>query len=117
MMRIIQNLRIGTKLAITSLLSILLIGGIIFAQTSGNASVRKANEIAIAQQAIARDAIDVKASIRGMQIGIRDLRLAIVPEDLGKASDSIAARLEPIVGFVDEMLKMARSAEDRDGIE
>jgi methyl-accepting chemotaxis protein len=117
MMRIIQNLRIGTKLAITSLLSILLIGGIIFAQMTGNASVRKANEIAIAQQAIARDAIDVKASIRGMQIGIRDVRLATAQEDLEKASDYIAARLESVGGFVDEMLKLARSAENRERIE
>ena len=116
-MRIIQNLRIGTKLAITSLLSILLIGGIIFAQMTGNASVLKANEIAIAQQAIARDAIDVKASIRGMQIGIRDVRLATAQEDLEKASDYIAARLESVGGFVDEMLKLARSAENRERIE
>jgi hypothetical protein len=44
MMRTIQNLRIGTKLAITSLLSVLLVGGMIYGQMSGNASTREGSE-------------------------------------------------------------------------
>ena len=80
MIRIVQNLRIGTKLAISSALSIFLIGGMIFAEMSGNTSVRARTETANAQQTIARDAIDAKASIGGMQTGVRDVRLAGVPE-------------------------------------
>jgi hypothetical protein len=38
MITLIQNLRIGTKLAITSALSILLVAGMIFAQMSGNSA-------------------------------------------------------------------------------
>jgi methyl-accepting chemotaxis protein len=117
MIRIIQNLRIGTKLAITSALSILLIAGMIFAQMTGNAAVRKANEDAIAQQTIARDAIETKASVRGMQIGVRDIRLAMAPADLQKAGDYIAARLKSVHGFSEEMLKISRSAENRERIE
>jgi methyl-accepting chemotaxis protein len=116
MMRIIQNLRIGTKLAVTSAFSILLIGGMMFAQISGNAAVGKANEIANGQQTIARDAIDAKASIRGMQTGARDIRLASTPADLQKATDYLAARLKSVNGFSDEMLKLSRSQENRDRI-
>jgi hypothetical protein len=117
MMRIIQNLRIGTKLAIASALGILLVGLMIFSQMAGNATVRKANEGTVAQQTVARDAIDAKASVRGMQVSTRDVRLASTPADLQKASDSLAARLKSVDGFVGEMLKSVRSAESRERIE
>jgi methyl-accepting chemotaxis protein len=117
MTRIIQNLRIGTKLAIASVLSVLLVGLMIFSQMSGNAAIRRANEGAIAQQTIARDAIDTKASIRGMQVGVRDVRLASAPADLQKAGDYIAARLKSVNEFAEEMLKVSRSAENRERIE
>jgi methyl-accepting chemotaxis protein len=117
MMRIIQNLRIGTKLAITSALSILLIAGMIVAQMSGNAAVRKANESGIEQQSIARAAVETKAALRGMQIGVRDIRLAGAPANLQKANDFIAARLKSANEYVGEMLKLSRSAENRARIE
>ena len=40
MSRMIMNLKIGTKLAITSLLGILLVGGMVYTQMRGNAGVR-----------------------------------------------------------------------------
>ena len=83
MTKIFTNLRIGTKLAITSVLSILLIAMMIFGQMSGNAAVRKMNESAVAQQTVGHDAMEVRASVRGMQIGVRDVRLApVLPRPL-----------------------------------
>jgi methyl-accepting chemotaxis protein len=116
MMKIIQNLRIGTKLAVTAVFSILLIGGMIYAQIAGNAAVRNANELANGQQTIARDAIDTKASIRGMQTGGRDIRLASTPAELQKAADYLAARLKSVNGFSDEMMKLSHSQENRERI-
>ena len=43
---------------------------------------------------MARDAAEVKASMRGMQIGVRDVRLANNAADLQKANDYLAARLK-----------------------
>jgi methyl-accepting chemotaxis protein len=117
MMRIFTNLRIGTKLAITSVLSILLIAGMIFAQMTGNGATRKANDSAIEQQSIARAAIEAKAALRGMQMGVRDIRLAATPESLQKASDYIAARLKSANEFTDEALKLSRNPENRARIE
>jgi methyl-accepting chemotaxis protein len=114
MMRIIDNLRIGTKLAITSLIAILLVGSMIASQMMGNAAVRKANETATVQQAIARLAGDAKASIRGLQIGVRDIRLANSPENLKKANEYAADRLKSVHGYADEMIKLARSAENKE---
>ena len=116
MIRIVQNLRIGIKLAIAATLSILLVGLMIFNQSSGNAVISKANELAIGEQTIARDAIDTKASIRGMQIGVRDLRLASAPADLQKAGDYIAARLKSVNEFTDRILALAHSPENRERI-
>jgi methyl-accepting chemotaxis protein len=117
MMRIIQNLRIGAKLAITSALSILLVAGMIYAQMSGNAAVRKVDENLVDQQAIARDAVEAKASLRGMQVGVRDIRLAANPENLQKAGDYVAARLKSANAFTDAALKLSRNAENRARIE
>jgi methyl-accepting chemotaxis protein len=117
MIRIIQDLRIGTKLAIASALSILLVGLMIFSQMAGNATVSKTNQSAIAQQTIERDAIDAKASIRGMQIGVRDVRLAGAPENLQKASDYIATQLKSVSRLAGEMLKLSHSVENHERIE
>jgi HAMP domain-containing protein len=116
MMRIIQNLRIGTKLAIASALGVLLVVLMIFSQMAGNAAVRKANGNAMEQQTVTRDAIDVKASIRGMQVGVRDVRLANSVENLKKAGDYIASRQKSLDGFADEMLKLVHSPESRERI-
>jgi len=117
MTKILANLRIGSKLAITSALSILLIGVMIYSQMSGNAAVRKMNEIAISQQTVAHDAIEAKASIRGLQIGGRDVRLAGVPSDLQKANEYVEARQKSAMEFSEAMLKLSKSAENRERIE
>ncbi|MGT2437560.1 hypothetical protein ACU4GH_19045 [Bradyrhizobium betae] len=84
-MMFIQNLRIGTKLAITSALTIGLVALMIFLQMSGDADVQKLGAAASQQQTIAQNAAEAKASVRGMQIGIRDIltssSLAEIAED------------------------------------
>jgi methyl-accepting chemotaxis protein len=110
----IQNLRIGTKLAITSLLSILLIGGMILAQMSGNAAVRQANETAIRQQVISQGALGAKAALRGMQIGVRDVRLSNSTADLKAAEDYIASRQKSANEFCDGVLAVSRVKETQD---
>jgi methyl-accepting chemotaxis protein len=113
----IQNLRIGTKLAITSLLTILLIGGMIFAQMSGNAAVRHADEAAGIQQTLAARAIEAKASVRGMMIGVRDLRLATSTDQLQAAQDYLGSRHKAAQGYIGEALKLSKSPENRARIE
>jgi methyl-accepting chemotaxis protein len=113
MMRIIQNLRIGTKLAITSALGVLLVGSMIAGQIYGNAGVRQTYQSALVQQTISRDAIDAKASLRGMQVGIRDLRLASTSTDLQKAKGYLDERLKSVETFADRMSKLSQSSENR----
>ncbi len=76
MMHAIQNLRIGTKLALTSLLSVLLVAGMIFGQIRGNDSNREGSQFQARLNVIVRNAIEAKAAVRGMMIAARDIRLA-----------------------------------------
>ena len=114
MKRIIQNLRIGTKLAVASALGIVLVALMIFSQMAGNAAVGKATDTANIQQKIAQIAVDAKASLRGMQVAVRDIRLANSAENLQKANDYLAARLKSLNGFVDAMTQSARAPENRE---
>jgi methyl-accepting chemotaxis protein len=117
MSRFLLNLSIGAKLGIASGLGVLLVATMVIVQIRSNAAMRHLDARMMGQQTIARDAVDAKASIRGMQIGIRDLRLVNTAADLQKANDYLAARLKSVKTFADEMHKLSKSAENRARIE
>ncbi|MCK1637106.1 HAMP domain-containing protein [Bradyrhizobium sp. 157] len=116
MSRFILNLSIGAKLGIASGLGVLLVGTMVIIQMRANTANRDADARKSVQQTIARDAVDAKASIRGMQIGVRDLRLVNNPADMQKATDYLAARFKSVNRFADDMLNVS-SAENRARIE
>lgn len=62
MLRFVQDLRIGTKLAITSALTIALVALMIFLQMTGNAEVQKLDIAASIHQTITQNAAEAKAS-------------------------------------------------------
>ena len=115
--RLILNLSIGAKLGIASGLGVLLVAAMVISQMRANTMIREVDRNKSAQQTIARDAVDAKASLRGMQTGVRDLRLANNPADLKKASDYLSARLNSTNKFSDDMLKLSHSGENRARIE
>jgi len=117
MSRFLLNLSIGAKLGIASGLGVLLVATMVIVQIRSNATMRDLDVRMTGQQTIARDAVDAKASIRGMQIGVRDLRLVSNPADMQKANDYLAARLKSVNKFADEMHKLSKSAENRARIE
>ncbi len=114
---VVLNLSIGVKLGITSALAVALVSAMVWSQLHGNSTARNLDIQKTDQQTITRDAIDAKASIRGMQMGVRDIRLANAPADMQRANDYLATRLKSVQRFVDEMLKLSRSAENRARIE
>jgi methyl-accepting chemotaxis protein len=114
---VVLNLSIGLKLGITSALAIVLVLGMVWNQLHANATGRDLDARRTAQQAITRLAAEAKASVRGMQMSVRDIRLANTPPDIQKANDYLGARMKSATGYVDEMLKLSRSAENRARIE
>ncbi|MCP3459834.1 methyl-accepting chemotaxis protein [Bradyrhizobium sp. CCGUVB23] len=117
MLSLVQNLRIGTKLAVTSAFGILLVIAMIASQLVGNGNVRRSNEAAFAQQELARDAVEAKLGARSMQLSVRDIRLANNAGELQKASESLVERSRSLGNVVDAMLKLSRSSENRARIE
>ena len=117
MTQMIQDLRIGSKLAITSVLSLLLVGAMIFAQMNGNSAVRQRTEASIQQSTLSRLAVEAKASVRGMMVGVRDLRLATSPGDLQAAQAYLDNRFKGAQAYVGEALKLSKAPENRARIE
>lgn len=115
-MRMIENIGIGMKLAISSMLGILLVAAMVAAQMISNATIQAANDTATIQQTIAKDGIDAKASVRGLQVGVRDIRLAASTDEMQSALEYLSAREKSVLGFCDEMLRLSQSAENRERI-
>jgi methyl-accepting chemotaxis protein len=115
--RLIQNLSIGVKLGIASGLGVVLVATMVIVQIRANAAIRDLEARMSGQQTIARDAAEVKASVAGMQIAVRDLRLANNSADMQKAVDSLAAKLKSANHYSDEMLRISKAPENRARIE
>ncbi|MHC4045064.1 methyl-accepting chemotaxis protein [Bradyrhizobium sp. 23AC] len=117
MLSLVQNLRIGTKLAISSALGILLVLAMIAGQVIGNGNVRRSSQTASEQQELAREAVESKLAARTMQLAARDIRLANNSDELQKARDALAERAGHLVKVADAMLTLSRVPENRARIE
>ncbi|HEY0327562.1 MAG TPA: methyl-accepting chemotaxis protein, partial [Rhodopseudomonas sp.] len=103
MLRIIQNVRIGTKLWIASALGILLIGCMIYGQVTGSAMVRQAQDNSVRVLSFARAAAETKASVHGMEVALSDVMLAATPEAIRAATDTFTLRHREAGRFLAEV--------------
>src|SRR5215208_1644588 len=110
MSRFLLNLSIGAKLGIASGLGVLLVATMVIVQMRANVAMRDLDARMSGQQTIARDAVDAKASLRGMQIGTRARPPPNKGADLQKARDYLWPRLRSIKKFPDERLKLPNPA-------
>jgi methyl-accepting chemotaxis protein len=113
----ISDIRIGSKLIVMSALGVLLVGGMVFGQLSGNRDVRDSNDTAFNQQRLARAVVEAKAAARGMQVGLLDLRLAATGPELGKAKQALADRYKSFHDYVDPLVAEAKEPETRTALE
>src|SRR5580704_5232944 len=97
----LNNLSIGTKLVMMSGLGISVMAGMIAILLLGNASVRGATDETNLQQTIRMRESDTRPATRGMQTGLRDVRLALSFDDSKKAMDNFHDRLKAANRFVD----------------
>src|SRR5262249_10550593 len=65
-------------------------------------------------QIIVANALDAKASVRGMQIAVRDLRLAATPENLKAAMDYLGQRHNSVAKYADVVMSLATLPETRE---
>ena len=89
MTRLIENLRIGTKLGIAAGLGVLFIVLGIGNQLMSNSAVRERQAGAFARGETARAAIEAKSAARGLQVGALNIRFATSDEE-GRRSRTYA---------------------------
>ncbi|MBB3396029.1 methyl-accepting chemotaxis protein [Rhizobium sp. BK060] len=106
--------RISTKLAMLSVLGILLVTVMIVTVWQGSAYVHERTAYQRDMLLISREMVEAKAAVRGMQIGVRDLRLSTSAEGIAKASSSIAERHETASKFLDVTLNGMQSHDERE---
>jgi hypothetical protein len=107
----LSNIRIGIKLAIMSGLGVLLVAAMMATQMLGSAAVRSSIETAVRQALLTQSALDAKASLRGLQVGVRDIRLARSADDLAKAMTYLHEREASITKSLNEAGQFSRKAE------
>jgi methyl-accepting chemotaxis protein len=116
-LKMLSKLHIGAKLAAVSGIGIVFVGAMVANQMIGSTTVTGSSDAAIAQRTLSQIATDIKASARGMMVGVRDLRLAMTPEEAQKALAYVQARNGSIMKFVTEAQKIAHLAANRERFE
>jgi methyl-accepting chemotaxis protein len=104
------DVAIGTKIAITSALAVLLVGCIVASQIVGDRSVQAAKAHADREQTIVADSIYATSAARGMQISIRDIRLGATPDDVKRAIDVLEARRKTADSYAQQAYDLIRQS-------
>ncbi len=107
---LVLDVRIGTKIAAASVIGVLLVAAIIVSQFTGDAAINAAKRSTDREYNLVADIIDAKDSISGMQIGVRDIRLAATREDMKRATDYLKFRRASVLRFAEQASNAARAA-------
>ncbi|MBX5183416.1 HAMP domain-containing protein [Rhizobium sp. NZLR5] len=92
--------RISAKLTAMSAAGIIMVAALLAAVFVGDNSVGKSSDFGRMQLVLSRDLVDAKASLRGMVMGMLELRLAETPDEATKARDYVAKRHESVVKYL-----------------
>ncbi len=109
----LSNISIGLKLSLMSGLGILFVIGLIVGQMMGSATVKASNTAAETQSDIVIGIYAAEASIRGMQISVRDVRLARDNAQLQTALKYLDDRVKAAHGFADPLVAKLVVPENR----
>ncbi|WP_168197737.1 methyl-accepting chemotaxis protein [Pseudolabrys sp. FHR47] len=113
----LSDIRIGTKLAIMSGLSLLLVAGMIAGQLSGSYLVAQSDARADAQGEIGRNIMVAKVSLRGLQLAGQQILVARNPVDMQKAVVVTKARMKELRDEAIPLAGRVTNAEDRTRLE
>ncbi|WP_137043332.1 methyl-accepting chemotaxis protein [Pseudolabrys sp. FHR47] len=107
----LSNLSIGFKLSAISGISILLVACLIGSMMWSNQHIKEANNEAAHELHAARDVQSAKAAENGMQIGVRDIRLAQTPEAMARAVKFLTDQQAVAHKYIDPIFEKTRDAE------
>ena len=104
------DVAIGTKIAVSSTLAVLLVGCIVASQIMGDRSVQAAKAAADREQSIVADAIYAVSNTRGMQTATRDVRLAADANAVKSAVDNLEARRKSADSYAEQAFNLIRQS-------
>ena len=113
----ISDIRIGTKLAVSLGFGVLLVASVMASQHVNNERVSDSLAAAQRQPTIRHVAVEAKASVRGMQIGLRDLRIAATPEQVKAAEEYFKDRFASVNKYADALLTVLINQANRGRME
>ncbi len=105
--------RIGTKLAIVSAFTIVLVAALIGGQVLTEKYVEDASVSAQRNQSLMTNVLKVKTAIRGIQLGMNELRAAYTPADIEKAKASFTEQQGLLDAQITKALKFVAISYDR----
>ena len=80
-----MNIPIGTKLAVTVGIGVVLVAGMIVNQQLSNTSVARQTELARDEQFVIADLLSASVALQRMQVGTREIRLSIAEREADQA--------------------------------
>ncbi|MBY5357683.1 HAMP domain-containing protein [Rhizobium leguminosarum] len=92
--------RISAKLTAMSAVGIFMVLALLAAIWVGDASANRSADFGRMQLVISRDLVDAKASLRGMMMGMLELRLAETSTDSTKAREYVSKRHESVTKYL-----------------
>ena len=108
-----SNLRIGTKLAVTSGLAIVLVAAMVGMQWLSGRDIQSSTAVSRLQVGVFSDALLAQGALRGLQISVRDIRLAASKEALQTATNHMEELAKVAHGFVDPLAQKSLYPENR----
>jgi methyl-accepting chemotaxis protein len=108
--KIAHDLKISTKIGVSSGVAVILVALIVVSQFYSSSIVNEAKVRMDREAAIVSNDLEGKAAMRGMQMGVRDIRLANSPEALKAGIENVEARRVLAAKFFDAAFADARAA-------
>ena len=111
------DLKIGTKLAITVGIGVVLVGGMIVNQWLCNVSVAEQAELERSGQFVTADILRAGVALQRMQTGTREIRLAISEREADEALAALRTSMGTAVSFLQSAIQLYEDAENRQRFE
>jgi methyl-accepting chemotaxis protein len=108
--------KIGTKLGLSAGIGVLLVVGMVANQQMSGDSIAALNETALSQEKIALLVSEANTAARGMQVAVRDLRLARSPEQAKAGLDNLSAQRAILISRADTVAPLLIRPENRERI-
>jgi methyl-accepting chemotaxis protein len=106
------NIRIGTKLAITVGIGVVLVAGMVANQQISNASVARHAELERNEQFVTADMLRASVDLQRMQTGTREIRLSISEREADQALAGLRDSMSKAIGYLMAAVQLCGNTEN-----